>query len=99
MQPGGDYRLAKDLLTPPRLHMQRFKEMLLIAKELPAGDIADPNESLVLKWYYMSYHKSDREKFVLSKTDMNDETLDSVTKFFQNLYEIRKSNGTLQRQE
>ena len=99
MSPGGDYRLAKDLLTPPRLHAQRFKEMLRIAKELPAGDIADPNDSLALEWYYMSYHKSDREKFVLSKTDMNDETLDSVTKFFQNLYKIRKSDGTLERQE
>ena len=99
MSPGGDYRLAKDLLTPPRLHVQRFKEMLLIAKELPAGDITDPSDLLALEWYYMSYHKSDREKFVLSKTDMNDETLDSVTKFFQNLYEIRKSDGTLERQE
>ena len=28
MQLGGNNCLAKDLLTPPRLHAQRFKEML-----------------------------------------------------------------------
>ena len=88
MQLGGDYCLAKDLLTSPRLHVQRLKEMLRIATQLPAGNISEPNDSLALEWYYMSYHKSDREKFVLSKTDMNNEMLDSVTKFFQNLCEI-----------
>ena len=99
MQPGGDYRLSKDLLTPPRLHAQRFKEMLRIAALLPAGNIPEPNDALALEWYYMSYHKSDRERFVLSKTDLKGETLDSVTKFFQNLFEIRKNDGTLERQE
>ncbi len=28
MAPGGDYRLAKDLLTSPRVHLHRFNEML-----------------------------------------------------------------------
>jgi hypothetical protein len=62
MQPGGNYCLAKDLLTPPRLHVQRFKEMLRIAALLPAGDIPEPNDLLALNWYYMSYHKSNRKK-------------------------------------
>jgi hypothetical protein len=99
MEPGGDYRLSKDLMTPPRLHLMRFKEMVRVSKDLPAGSIPDPNEALQLEWYYMSYHRSDREKLVLSKTDLESETLESVTNFFQNLYEIRKNDGTLERQE
>jgi hypothetical protein len=59
MAPGGDYRLAKDLLTSPRVHSHRFKEMLRIAKLLPTGDIQKPSDGLALQWYYMSYHKKD----------------------------------------
>jgi hypothetical protein len=35
MAPGGDHRIAKDLLTPPREHARRFKEMLRITEQLP----------------------------------------------------------------
>ncbi|KAL3803630.1 hypothetical protein ACHAW5_006392 [Stephanodiscus triporus] len=69
MQPGGDYRLTKDLVTPPRLHAQRFKEML--------------------RWYYMSYHKSDREKYVLSGKTLKDATFETQ----------KKGDGSLERQE
>jgi len=48
MQPGGDYRLMKDLVTPPRLHAQRFKEMLCIAEILLAGDIPKPSALYVI---------------------------------------------------
>jgi hypothetical protein len=99
MQPGGDYRLMKDLVTPPRLHAQRFKEMLRIAEALPAGDIPKPSDALALQWYYMSYHKSDREKFVLGGKTLKDATIDTVTAFFQALYEQRKLDGSLDRQE
>jgi hypothetical protein len=99
MAPGGDYRLAKDLLTSPRVHSHRFKEMLRIAELLPAGDIQKPSEGLALQWYYMSYHKSDREKFVLSGKTLDDETIESVTTFFQALFEQRKLDGTIERQE
>ena len=57
MAPGGDYRLAKDLLTSPCVHSHRFKEILCIAELLPAGDIPKPSDGLSLQWYYMSYHK------------------------------------------
>ena len=99
MAPGGDYRLAKDLLTSPRVHSHRFKEMLRIAELLPAGDIPKPSDELSLQWYYMSYHKNDREKFVLSGKTLNDETIESVTTFFQALFEQRKLDGTIERQE
>ena len=49
MQPGGDYCLMKDLVTPPRLHVQRFKEMLRVAELLPAGDFLKPSDALALQ--------------------------------------------------
>ncbi len=57
MAPGGDNRLAKDLLTSPPVHLHRFKEMLHIAELLPAGDIPKHLDELALQWYYMSYQR------------------------------------------
>ena len=99
MQPGGDYRLIKELVTPPRLHAQRFKEMLRIAKILPTGDIPKPSDALALQWYYMPYHKSNREKFVLGGKTLKGATVETVTKFLQAFYEQRKLDGLLDRQE
>ena len=67
--------------------------MLCIAKLLPAGDNPKPSGALALQWYYMSYHKSDREKFVLSGKTLKDPTVESVTTFFQALYEQKKLDG------
>ncbi len=47
----------------------------------------------------MSYHKNDREKFVLSGKMLDDEKIESVTTFFQALFEQRKLDGTIERQE
>ena len=99
MQSGGDYRLMKELITPPRLHAQQFKEMLCNAEILPAGDIPKPSDALALQWYYMLYHKSDRKKFVLGGKTLKGATVETVTKFFQALYEQRKLDGSLDRQE
>jgi hypothetical protein len=99
MQPSGDYRLMKVLVTPPRLHAQRLKEMFLIAKILPAGNIPKPLDALALQWYYMSYHNSDHEKFVLGGKTLKDTTVEMVNKFFQALYEQKKLDGSLDRQE
>ena len=73
--------------------------MLRIAETLPAGDIPKPSDVLALQWYYMSYHKSDREKFVLCGKTLEDATVDTVTAFFQALYEQKKLDGSLDRQE
>jgi hypothetical protein len=99
MAPGGNYRLAKDLLTSPCVHLNRFKKMLRIAELLPAGDIQKPSDGLALQWYYMSYHKNDCKKFVCSGKTLNDETIESVTTFFQALFEQRKLNGMIKQQE
>jgi hypothetical protein len=99
MQPGGDYCLMKDLVTPPRLHAQQYKEMLCIAEILPIGDIPKLSDALALQWYYMSYHNSDREKFVLGGKTLKDATVETVTKFFQALYEQKKLDSSLDHQQ
>jgi hypothetical protein len=60
MAPGGDHKIIKDLLMPPRNHARQFKEMLRIAKNLPPGETPPPSEKLPLQWYYMTYHQADR---------------------------------------
>ncbi len=91
MHPGGDYCLRKDLLTSPRVHLHRFKEMLCIPKLLLASNIPKPLDALALQWYYMSYHKNDRKKFILSGKTLDNETIESVTTFFQALYKQEKT--------
>ena len=73
--------------------------MLRITELLPAGDIPKPLDALALQWYYMSYHKSDRKKFVLSGKTLKDVTVETVTTFFQALYKQKKLDGSLDRQE
>ena len=87
MPPGGNYRLTKDLMTSPCMHWHHFKEMLCIPELLPAGDMPNPSNKLALQWYYMSYHKADQDKFALSSKMINDETIESITTFFQALFE------------
>ncbi len=83
MQPGGDYPFQKDLMTPLRMHARQFKEMLRIAKALPAGNWPKPLEALVLEWFYMSFHKNDRNKFVTSGRKLDTKTFELVTEFFE----------------
>jgi hypothetical protein len=65
-QPGGDFQVRMDLGTSAIEHRHLFYELLRVAKLLPAGDIAMPNESLTLKWFYMTFHKSERNQFITS---------------------------------
>jgi hypothetical protein len=66
MVPGGDHKIVKDLLTPLHENARQFKEMLRIAKLLPAGKTPMPSEKLALQWYYMTYHRADRAEYVKS---------------------------------
>jgi hypothetical protein len=97
-QPGGDFQVRKDLGTSAIEHRHRFDELLRVAELLPAGDIAMPNESLTLKWFYMTFHKSERDQFITSGQRLVDETVKSVTEYFESLYNIKKSNGKLKLQ-
>ena len=60
-QHGGDFQVRKDLGTSVIEHHHRFEELIHVAELLPAGDIAMPNESLTLEWFYMTFHKSERK--------------------------------------
>ncbi len=73
--------------------------MLRIAELLPAGEIAKPTKSLAAEWYYMTYHKADRDKFVASAKKLANETIESLTEYFQALFAQKKSDGTLEKQE
>jgi len=94
-QLGGNFQVQKDLGTSAIEHRHRFDELLRIAELLPEGDIAIPNESLTLEWFFMTFHKSERNQFITSGRRLVDETIESVTEYFESLYNIKKSSGKL----
>ena len=96
-QPGGDFQVRKDG-TSAIEHRHRFDELLRVAELLPMGDIAMPNESITLEWFYMTFHKSKRDQFITPGRRLVDETIESVTDYFESLYNIKKSNGILKLQ-
>ncbi len=57
-----------------------------------------PNESLTLEWFYMTFHKSEHDQFIMSGRRLAEETIESVTEYFKLLYNIKKSSGKLQEQ-
>jgi hypothetical protein len=46
----------------------------------------------------MTFHKSERDQFVSSGRRLVDETIESVTEYFESLYNIKKANGKLKLQ-
>ncbi len=66
MQPGGDYVFQEPMMQSPVEHLRQFEEMIQIVAALPAGDMHPPNQALQLEWFYMSFHKEDRAKYVES---------------------------------
>ena len=57
-----------------------------------------PNESLTLEWFYMTFHKSECDQFIMSGRRLVDESIESVTEYFELLYNIKKSNCKLKLQ-
>jgi hypothetical protein len=64
LQPGRDYVFQKPMMQTPAEHLRQFEEMTRTAEALPAGDMHLLNQALQLEWYYMSFHKEDRAKYV-----------------------------------
>ena len=54
-----------------------------------------PNESLTLEWFYMTFHKSECNQFIISGWQLVNEEIESATEYFESLYNIKKSNGKL----
>jgi len=46
----------------------------------------------------MTFHKSERDQFITSGRRLAEETIESVTEYFESLYNIKKSSGNLQKQ-
>jgi hypothetical protein len=97
LAPGGDHKIVKNLMTSPHNHARWFKEMLGIAEELPPGEKPPPSLNFALQWYYMTYHRKDRLEYIRSSKKLCDETIDTLTAYFQSLFAQRMNDGTLKR--
>ncbi len=53
----------------------------------------------MLQWYYMTYHCADCTEYVKSGKKMSDETVKTLTAYFQSLFAQCKNNGMLERAE
>ena len=73
--------------------------MLRIAELLPPGETPPPSEKLAVQWYYMTYHRADRTEYVKSGKKLADETIETLSAYFQSLFAQRKIDGTLERHE
>ncbi len=66
-----------------------------MAEALPAGDMHPPNQALQLEWFYMSFHKEDRAKYVESGRHLFEETLEYLAKYFENIFNTQVADGSL----
>ncbi len=69
--------------------------MLCSAEALPAGDMPGPNDALKDEWFYMSFHQEDRNRYLESGRRLCDETLATVSKYFDNIYNSQMTDGSL----
>ena len=95
VQPGGDHIFQKAMMTKPIDHLRRFKEMLRSAKALPVGDMPTPNNTLKVEWFYTSFHQEDRTRYLKSRRRLCNETLETITKYFNNIYNLQVADGSL----
>ncbi len=95
--PSGDHGVHKELLTGPLDHLHCFKEMLCITKLLPKGDLPPPNTALQVEWFYMSFHCLDLAGYLRSGCKPSDETLQNLAKYFESIFLIWISDGSIQR--
>ena len=67
-------------------HQHRFKKLLWISKLLPSGNIANPNKSLQVEWFYNSFHKEDHKEYAKSGRKLADETIKLIVEYFSAIY-------------
>ncbi len=83
------------MMTKPINHLRRFEEMLCSAEALPAGDMPAPNDALKFKWFYMSFHQEDRNRYLESGQRLHDKTLATVAKYFDNIFNLQMADSSL----
>ena len=54
-----------------------------------------PDQALQLKWFYMSFHKEDRAKYVESGRRLIEEMLKSLAEYYENIYNSQVADGSL----
>jgi hypothetical protein len=69
--------------------------MIWTAEAIPAGDTNPPSQALQLEWFYMSFHKEDRAKYVKSGRRLSNKTLESVAEYFENIFNLQLADGFL----
>ncbi len=97
MMLSSNYNVKKKLVTSPIYYLHWWEEMLHVLGLLPVGDIETPGASLQVEWFYMTFHKSDHAEYVGSGQRLHDETLQTLTEYFQSIHETHKNDGSLQR--
>ena len=78
-------------LQHQQLTSHRFDELLRVTELLPPGDITMPTKRIALKWFYMTFHKSEHDQFVTLGQRLVNETFESVTEYFESLYNIKRA--------
>ena len=73
--------------------------MLCVAELLPEGDFEKPAASLSVKWFYMTFHRTDRAEYVRSGRKLREETLKSLAEYFESIYGSRLSEGLVPRRQ
>ncbi len=71
--------------------------MIWMAEALPAGDMHPPNKVLQLEWFYMSFHKEDRAKYVESGQRLSNKMLKSAAEYFENIFNLQVADGSLEK--
>ena len=69
--------------------------MIRTVATLPAGDMHPPNQGLQLEWFYMSFHKEDRAKYVERGQRLIEETLESLAEYYENIFNSQVADGSL----
>jgi hypothetical protein len=69
--------------------------MICTAEALPAGDMQPPNKALQLKWFYMSFDSEDQAKYFESGCHLSTKTLESVTEYVENIFNLQVADGSL----
>ena len=73
-------------MTKPLNHLHQWEEMLRVAELLPEGNLKKPAVSLSMEWFYMTFHKSNRAKYVCSGCKLSKETLKTLVEYFELIY-------------
>jgi hypothetical protein len=66
-----------------------------MAEALATGDMQPPNKALQLNWFYMSFHAKDQAKYVKSGQRFSNKTLESVTDYFENIFNLQVADSSL----